>query len=114
MNLVCKLLEIHFLFLFNIHGTNDMKSSGTEAILLLQGKINDEDKDTAVMLLLVPKKNISCLIGKGGSIINDMRRRSNADIHITKDDPKRANSPPDELVQVPLLLLFFLSSFHFC
>jgi poly(rC)-binding protein 3/4 len=89
-----------------------MKSSGIEAVLLLQEKINDEDKDTGVMQFLVPKKIIGCLIGKGGSIINDMRRRTNADIHITKDDPKRANSL-DELVQVPLLFIILsLSSFR--
>lgn len=109
--LVSKSHEI-YLFLFNIQGTNDVKSSGVEAVLLLQEKINDEDKDTAVMQFLVPKKIIGCLIGKGGSIINDMRRKTNADIHITKDDPKRANSL-DELVQVPLLLGFLLLNF-FC
>lgn len=94
-----KEVDASLITVISTEGTNDMKSSGVEAVLSLQEKISDEDKENAVMQLLVPKKIIGCLIGKGGNIINDMRRKTNADIHITKDDPKRANSP-DELVQV--------------
>ncbi|XP_072972325.1 KH domain-containing protein At4g18375 [Typha angustifolia] len=80
--------------------TFDVKSAAVEAVLLLQGKINDEDEERASIRLLVPSKVIGCLIGKGGSIINDMRKKTKADIRISKGEkPKRAGSS-DELVEV--------------
>ncbi|KAJ4772526.1 RNA-binding KH domain-containing protein [Rhynchospora pubera] len=94
-----KEVDASLITVVSAEGTNDIKSAGVETVLMLQEKINDEDNKNAVMQILVPKKIIGCLIGKGGSIINDMRKKTNADIHITKDDPKRAGSL-DELVQV--------------
>lgn len=79
---------------------DDVKSAAVEAVLLLQGKINDDDEETVSMRLLVPTKVIGCLIGKGGSIINDMRKKIRADIRISKGDKPKSVSPDDELVEV--------------
>jgi poly(rC)-binding protein 2/3/4 len=77
-----------------------------EAVLLLQAKINDENEDRMYLRLLVPGNVIGCLIGKGGSIINDMRSKSKATIHISKGSKPRRASSSDELVEVcPLLLV---------
>lgn len=80
--------------------TYDVKSSAVEAVLLLQGKINDEDDDTVNIRLLVPSKVIGCLIGKGGSIVNDMRKKTKADIRISKGEKPKQASSSDELVEV--------------
>ncbi|KAG1358852.1 KH domain-containing protein [Cocos nucifera] len=80
--------------------TDDIKSAAIEAILLLQGKINDEDAEKVNIRLLVPSKVIGCLIGKSGSIISDMRKKTKAEIRISKGEkPKRAASS-EELVEV--------------
>lgn len=51
--------------------------------------------------LLVPTSRIGCLIGKGGSIINEMRRVTKANIRIfSKDNRPKVASEDDELVQV--------------
>lgn len=79
-----------------------MKSATVEAVLLLQEKINDQDDDNVNIRLLVPSKVIGCLIGQGGSIINDMRKKTKAIIYISKGEkPKRAASD-NELVEVCL------------
>lgn len=71
-----------------------------EATLLLQGKINDEDDDTITMRLLVSSKVIGCIIGKSGSIINEIRKRTKAEIRISK------GQKPKVLIQVRNLLRF--------
>ncbi|XP_002519648.2 KH domain-containing protein At4g18375 [Ricinus communis] len=79
---------------------DDLKSMAVEAILLLQGKINDEDDDTVSIRLLVPCKVIGCIIGKSGSIINEIRRRTKADIRISKGQKPKCADSSDELVEV--------------
>ncbi|EOA13304.1 hypothetical protein CARUB_v10026340mg [Capsella rubella] len=83
---------------------DDLKSMAVEAVLLLQEKINDEDEDKVKMQLLVSSKVIGCIIGKSGSIISEIRKRTKADIHISKgnNQPKCAD-PNDELVEVMIL-----------
>ncbi|RLN05580.1 KH domain-containing protein [Panicum miliaceum] len=80
--------------------TDDVKSAAVEAVLLLQAKINDYEEDRMNLRLLVPTKVIGCLIGRGGSIINDMRKKTKADIRISKGDKPRRASSSDELVEV--------------
>jgi poly(rC)-binding protein 2/3/4 len=81
--------------------TDDLKSVAVEAVLLLQGKINDdEDDDTVSIRLLVPSKVIGCIIGKSGSIINEIRKRTKADIHISKGEKPKCADANDELVEV--------------
>ncbi|XP_038708727.1 KH domain-containing protein At4g18375-like [Tripterygium wilfordii] len=79
---------------------DDLKSMAVEAVLLLQGKINDDDDSIVNMRLLVPSKVIGCIIGKSGSHINEIRKRTKADIRISKGNkPKRADIN-DELIEV--------------
>ncbi|MQL98946.1 hypothetical protein Taro_031662 [Colocasia esculenta] len=78
----------------------DGKSGAVEAVLLLQGKINDEDDETVTVRLLVPSKVIGCLIGKNGSIVNDMRKKTKAKIYISKGEKPRCAGSDDELVEV--------------
>ncbi|KQJ95522.1 KH domain-containing protein At4g18375 [Brachypodium distachyon] len=80
--------------------TDDVKSAAVEAVLLLQAKINDGIEDRMHIRLLVPGNVIGCLIGKGGSIVNDMRNKSKAIIHISKGSKPRRASSSDELVEV--------------
>lgn len=73
-----------------------------EAVLLLQGKINEEDEDTVTFRLLVPSKIIGCIIGKGGSIVNEIRKRTRADVRISKGERPKCADSNDELVEVCL------------
>ncbi|XP_006355412.1 KH domain-containing protein At4g18375 isoform X2 [Solanum tuberosum] len=79
---------------------DDLKSMAVEAVLLLQGKINDEDEDTVTFRLLVPSKIIGCIIGKGGSIVNEIRKRTRADVRISKGERPKCADSNDELVEV--------------
>lgn len=49
---------------------------------------------------------VGCILGQGGHVINDMRRRTHADIRVfSKEDKPKCASADEELVQVmhPLL-----------
>ncbi|KAG5413361.1 hypothetical protein IGI04_000928 [Brassica rapa subsp. trilocularis] len=90
---------------------DDMKSMAVEAILLLQEKINDDDEETVKMQLIVPSKAIGCVIGKSGSVITQIRKRTNASIRISKgnnDDlvevSGEVSSVRDALIQIVLRL----------
>ncbi|KAK9107545.1 hypothetical protein Syun_023556 [Stephania yunnanensis] len=51
--------------------------------------------------LLVPSSRIGCLIGKGGSIITEMRRNTKANIRIlSKENLPKVASEDDEMVQI--------------
>jgi poly(rC)-binding protein 3/4 len=95
------LLLFYFKVMFPSQATDDVKSAAVEAVLLLQEKINnDTNEDRMNFRLLVPNKVIGCLIGKGGSIVIDMRKKTHADIRISKGDKPRRASSSDELVEV--------------
>ncbi|OVA14393.1 K Homology domain [Macleaya cordata] len=80
---------------------DDLKSMAVEAVLMLQGKINDnDDNDSVSIRLLVPSKVIGCIIGKSGSIINEMRKRTKADVRISKSEKPKCADSRDELVEV--------------
>lgn len=79
---------------------DDLKSMAVEAVLSLQGKINDEDDDTVTMRLLVASKVIGCIIGKAGSVVNEIRKRTRADIRISKGQTPKCADANDELVEV--------------
>ncbi|KAK4778585.1 hypothetical protein SAY86_006113 [Trapa natans] len=79
---------------------HDLKSMGIEAVLMLQSKINDEDDNIVTLQLLIPSKFIGCLIGKGGSIVNEMRKRTKADIRISKGKKPEVADENDELVEI--------------
>jgi len=94
---VNRVLIIH---VYHWQSPDDLKSMAVEAILLLQGKINDEDDDTVGCRLLVLSKVIGCIIGKGGSTINEIRKRTNADVRISKGAKPNCADSNDELVEV--------------
>ncbi|XP_004504558.1 KH domain-containing protein At4g18375 [Cicer arietinum] len=79
---------------------SDLKSMAVEAVLLIQGKISDEDDTSVSIRLLVPSKVIGCIIGKSGSIINEIRKRTGADIRISRNDKPTRADINDELVEV--------------
>ncbi|CAN1227229.1 KH domain-containing protein At4g18375 [Linum grandiflorum] len=79
---------------------DDLKSMAVEAVLLLQEKMSDEDEDTVCMRLLITSKVIGCIIGRSGSIISEIRRRTNADIRISQANKPKCAGANDELVEV--------------
>lgn len=98
------------LFWNSNHGTpvswqslDDLQSKAVEAVLLLQEKIN-EDAENVSMRLLIPSRNIGCIIGKSGSIINEIRKRTRADIRISKGEKPKIADDGDEYVVVRVLL----------
>lgn len=78
---------------------DDTQSKAVEAVLLLQEKINEE-AETVTMRLLLPSRNIGCIIGKSGSIINEIRKRTRADIRISKGEKPKSADAGDEYVEV--------------
>eukprot|EP00268_Persea_americana_P036014 TRINITY_DN354_c1_g2_i1.p1 TRINITY_DN354_c1_g2~~TRINITY_DN354_c1_g2_i1.p1 ORF type:complete len:566 (-),score=128.16 TRINITY_DN354_c1_g2_i1:332-2029(-) len=87
---------------------DDVKSTAIEAILLLQEKINDNDyDDIACIRVLVPSKNIGCIIGKSGSIVKDMCKRTKAEIRISRVEKPTCAEDDDELVTVSFYILFY-------
>ncbi|KAL8113229.1 hypothetical protein AgCh_020522 [Apium graveolens] len=79
---------------------DDMKSMAVEAVLMLQEKINDEEDETISIRLLIPCKVIGCIIGKSGSIINEIRKRTKADVRISKGDKPTRADDSSEIVEV--------------
>uniref|UniRef100_A0A7I4APY2 K Homology domain-containing protein n=1 Tax=Physcomitrium patens TaxID=3218 RepID=A0A7I4APY2_PHYPA len=83
----------------------DSFSPALEAMIQVQSRITAEmggDKDGIITTrLLVPTNQIGCLLGKGGSIIEDMRRATRANIRVLpKDTLPRCALDTDELVQI--------------
>lgn len=73
----------------------------------------DVKKGTSVVArLVVPKKQIGCLLGKGGAVISEMRKTTRTGIHILKsaEVPKCA-SDDDQVVEVSYLLFIMFSHF---
>lgn len=79
---------------------DDVKSMAVEAVLLLQEKINEDDEGNVSLRLLVPSKVIGCIIGKNGSIVNEIRKRTRADVRISKGEKPKCADSNDELVEV--------------
>ncbi|KAI4346616.1 hypothetical protein L6164_007498 [Bauhinia variegata] len=77
-----------------------------EAAVRLQPRCSEKvERDSGIISfttrLLVPTSRIGCLIGKGGSIITDMRRTTKANIRIlSKDNLPKVSSEDDEMVQI--------------
>lgn len=78
------------------------RSQTIDAILLLQNKVSEvSEKGIITTRLLVPSNKVGCLLGQGGTIINEMRRRTQADIRVySKDEKPECASEDEELVQV--------------
>ncbi|KAA8530567.1 hypothetical protein F0562_005276 [Nyssa sinensis] len=78
------------------------RSQTIDAILQLQNKTSEfSEKGFMTTRLLVPSSKVGCILGQGGHVINEMRRRTRADIRVysKKDKPKYA-AEDEELVQI--------------
>ncbi|GAV75664.1 KH_1 domain-containing protein [Cephalotus follicularis] len=80
----------------------NQRSQTIEAILQLQNKTSEfSEKGAITTRLLVPSSKVGCLLGQGGHVINEMRRRTQADIRVYSKDEKPKCAPEDEeLVQI--------------
>ena len=81
-----------------------------EACLKLLIKINDggdrDDEGLLTCRLLVPTRQIGCLLGKRGSVITEMRKKTTASLKVLqKVDLPKCGEDTDELVQVRQLAL---------
>ncbi|KAK4795287.1 hypothetical protein SAY86_013281 [Trapa natans] len=84
----------------------DAFSPVIEAAVRLQPRCSDKvERDSGLISfttrMLVPTSKIGCLIGKGGSIISEMRRLTKANIRIlSKENLPKIASDDDEMVQI--------------
>ncbi|KAG6398337.1 hypothetical protein SASPL_139795 [Salvia splendens] len=84
----------------------DSFSPAIDAALRLQPRCSEKvERDSGLVSfttrLLVPTSRIGCLIGKGGSIISEMRKVTKANIRIlSKENLPKVASEDDEMVQV--------------
>ncbi|XP_061947962.1 RNA-binding KH domain-containing protein RCF3-like [Populus nigra] len=78
------------------------RSQTIDAILQLQDKTSDfSEKGMIITRLLVPSSKVGCILGQGGQVINEMRRRLQADIRVyPKNDKPKCASDDEELVQI--------------
>ncbi|XWS75458.1 hypothetical protein CRYUN_Cryun01aG0090100 [Craigia yunnanensis] len=78
------------------------RSQTIDAILQLQNKTSElSEKGTITTRLLVPSSKVGCILGQGGHVINEMRRRTQADIRVySNDDKPKCASEDEELVQI--------------
>ncbi|PWZ55458.1 hypothetical protein Zm00014a_032160 [Zea mays] len=77
-------------------------SPAIEALILLHDKVSaPSEKHHSSTRLVVPSSKVGCIIGEGGKVITDMRRRTGAEIRVySKADKPKYLSFDDELVQV--------------
>ncbi|KAF2299519.1 hypothetical protein GH714_032342 [Hevea brasiliensis] len=77
------------------------RSQTIDAILQLQNKTSEFSEKSTTTRLLVPSIKVGCILGQGGQVINEMRRRTQADIRVySKDDKPKCASEDEELVQI--------------
>ncbi|XP_019054254.1 PREDICTED: KH domain-containing protein HEN4-like [Nelumbo nucifera] len=86
----------------SFEGLWNPRSPTIEAILQLQGKTSEMSENGIITTrLLVPSSKVGCLLGQGGNVITEMRRRTQADIRIiSKDGRPKCASADEELVQI--------------
>ncbi|KAL4582537.1 hypothetical protein LXL04_007088 [Taraxacum kok-saghyz] len=78
------------------------RSRTIDAILLLQDKTSEHnEKGLITTRVLIPSSKVGCILGQGGMIINEMRRRIKADIRVyAKEEKPICAGENEELVQV--------------
>ncbi|GMP28392.1 hypothetical protein CsSME_00003962 [Camellia sinensis var. sinensis] len=81
---------------------SNQRSQAIDAILLLQNKTSEfSEKGIITTRLLVPSSKVGCILGQGGHVINEMRRRTQADIRVfSKEDKPKCAADHEELVQI--------------
>jgi poly(rC)-binding protein 3/4 len=92
-----------------------------EAIFRVQNRISrailDSKEHSMLARVIVSSKHIGCLLGKGGSIIAEMRNLSGAHIRMLgKDKGPKCVSEDDEVIQVqflPYLILCIFKIYNF-
>eukprot|EP00250_Pteridium_aquilinum_P009151 c18475_g1_i1 orf=338-1951(-) len=61
----------------------------------------ERDNNSFMVRMLVPSSQIGCLLGKGGSIVTEMRKATKANIRISpKEESSKCAEEDDELVQI--------------
>uniref|UniRef100_A0A1D1XZ57 KH domain-containing protein At4g18375 n=1 Tax=Anthurium amnicola TaxID=1678845 RepID=A0A1D1XZ57_9ARAE len=79
----------------------DPISPTVEAILQLQSRTSETSDKGITTTLIVPSSKVGCLLGQGGHIITEMRRRTKADIRVySKEDKPQYASANEEVVQI--------------
>ncbi|KAL6641248.1 hypothetical protein ACP70R_019429 [Stipagrostis hirtigluma subsp. patula] len=80
----------------------DPISPTIEALILLHNKVSaPSEKHHLSTRLVVPSSKVGCILGEGGKVITEMRRRTGAEIRVySKADKPKYLSFDDELVQV--------------
>lgn len=91
---------------------DDRISPVQDAVLRVQTRIvraiPDAKEQGMLARVLISSNQIGCLLGKGGSVITEMRKLSGAHIRILgKDQIPKCASEDEEVVQVCLVYLNF-------
>ena len=88
--------------IFQIQIPADPVSPVIEALIMLHSKVSaPSEKRHLVTRLVVPSKKVGCILGEGGKVITEMRRRIGAEIRVySKADKPKYLSFNEELVQV--------------
>ncbi|KAL8231124.1 hypothetical protein R6Q57_000901 [Mikania cordata] len=78
------------------------RSQTVDAVLNIQDKISEHnEKGFITTRLLIPSSKVGCIIGQGGQVINEMRRRTKAEIRVyPKEEKPKCAGEDEELVQV--------------
>ncbi|XP_059631198.1 KH domain-containing protein HEN4-like [Cornus florida] len=83
---------------------DDGVSAPQDAVLRVQSRIfraSSDSKEKPIAKILVSSNQIGCLLGKGGSVIAEMRKSTGAHIRILgKDQLPKGASENEELVQI--------------
>lgn len=82
---------------------DSLSSPGVDAALQVHSRLVELllDKEACVVRLLVPASQIGCILGKGGSIITELRKATRANIRIpSKEELPKCAHENDELVQI--------------
>lgn len=87
-----------------IHNSDMLHSPAQDAVVRVYSRISEASIDRSSHTparLLVPSQHIGCLLGKGGSIISEMRKITGANIRIFGNEQiPRCAQRNDEMVQV--------------
>ncbi|XP_006661902.2 RNA-binding KH domain-containing protein RCF3-like [Oryza brachyantha] len=81
---------------------DDPVSPTIEALILLHSKVSAPAENRHLTTrLVVPSNKVGCILGEGGKVITEMRRRTGAEIRVySKADKPKYLSFDEELVQV--------------
>uniref|UniRef100_A0A0D9XL18 K Homology domain-containing protein n=1 Tax=Leersia perrieri TaxID=77586 RepID=A0A0D9XL18_9ORYZ len=81
---------------------DDRVSPTIEALILLHSKVSPSSENNHLTTrLVVPSNKVGCILGEGGKVITEMRRRTGAEIRVySKADKPKYLSFDEELVQV--------------